>query len=94
MAPEARTRASNIWIVVGILLAAIRLYDFFFNGKHAYDLISGIGLILVAIGAYLNGFQTLEAIANSGKKSVVNGYTFALIGFSLAIASMVFKFTA
>lgn len=49
-------------------------------------------MVLVAVGAYFDGFQTLEAIANSGKKSVVNGYAFALIGLSLGISAMVFKY--
>ncbi|MBZ4187140.1 hypothetical protein K7B09_12495 [Thermomonas sp. RSS23] len=94
MAVATRTRESNIWIFIGLLLTTMRFVDYFFYGKHVYDLIAGTGFVLVTIGAYLNGFQTLEAITNSGKKSVVNGYAFALIGMGLAIAAMVVKYMA
>ena len=94
MAVTSRTRQSNIWIFIGLMLTVMRFSDYFFSGRHAYDLIAGSGFILVTIGAYLNGFQTLEAITNSGKKSVVNGYALALIGISLAISSMVIKYSA
>ena len=92
MAVATRTRQSNIWIFIGLILTAMRFVDYFFSGRHAYDLIAGVGFIIVTAGAYLNGFQTLEAITNSGKKSVVNGYAFALVGLSVAFASMAFKY--
>ena len=92
MAVATRTRESNIWILIGLILTAMRFVDYFFSGRHAYDLIAGAGFVLVTVGAYLNGFQTLEAITSSGKKSVVNGYAFALVGMSLAVAAMAFKY--
>lgn len=89
-----RTRQSNIWVFIGLMFTVMRFSEYFFYGKHVHDLIAGIGFILVTIGAYLNGFQTLEAITNSGKKSVISGYAFALVGVSLAIASMVIEHSA
>ena len=91
IATKTRTRQSNLWIFIGLMIAAMRFADYFLSGRHTYDLVAGVGMVLVAVGAYLDGFQTLEAIASSGKKSVVNGYAFALIGLSLAISAMVFK---
>jgi len=72
----------------------MRFVDYFFGGRHAYDLIAGTGFVLVTVGAYLNGFQTLEAITHSGRKSVVNGYALILVGMSLAVAAMAFKYIA
>ncbi|QDQ73552.1 hypothetical protein FNZ56_06530 [Pseudoluteimonas lycopersici] len=78
---------------MGILFGALRFIDFFFYGRHLYDLIAGSGFLIVAIGAYLNGFQTLEALSTSGKKSSINGYAFALIGFVLVVVSMIIKYS-
>ena len=78
---------------MGIMFGILRFIDFLFYGKHLHDLIATLGFLMVAIGAYLNGFQTLEAISTSGKKSSVNGYAFALIGFSLVVVSMVVKYS-
>ena len=93
VAIDARTRDSKILAVVGALLGILRFVDFLFDGKHLYDLVATAGFLIVAIGAYLNGFQTLEAIAASGKKSSANGYAFALIGVALIVVSMILKYS-
>ena len=92
MAIGLRTRESKIWVAIGIMLGALRLVDYFVYGKQLHDVIAALGFFIVALGAYLNGFQTLDAISASGNKSSVNGYAFALVGFGLIVVSMFVKY--
>jgi hypothetical protein len=92
MSAEGTSKQSKIWIFLGAMLAALHVVDFIFCGHHAYDLIAGAGFVLAAIGACFNGVQTLEAIATSGKQSVVNGYAFAVAGCFLVVVSIVLKY--
>lgn len=92
MSSIARTRDSNVWTALGAILAVIHVVDFFFYGRHAYDLVAGLGFALTSIGAYLNGFQKFATVADSREKSVVGGYVLALAGIGSVIAGMLMKY--
>ena len=92
MSAAIRTPQSRLLLIVGVLLAIVRFVDFFFYGRHAYDLVGGIGFIAVAAGAYFDGFRTLEAVTTSGRRAMARGYALAILGVILVIASMLLKY--
>ena len=85
---------SKLWVLLGLSMTISRSVDYFQDGRHAYDLIAASGFLLIAMGAGLDAFRTLDDVARSRNSSVVLGYAITAAGLAVVIASFFVKYLA
>jgi hypothetical protein len=95
----ARPAGGRVLTVVATLLAATHMVDFIFYGMHAHDALGGIGMALIAHGAYHGVLGTGAAVvvpadqaAKPAGGTTARARSAAVLGVSLVIASVVFKY--
>jgi hypothetical protein len=100
MEATARPTGARILTIVAALVGAVRMADFIFHGRHAHDALDGIGMALIAHGAWHGVFgnatdvATAAGQATSGPAARVTARarTASVLGVSLVIASIFAKY--
>ena len=88
-APPAR--GTRILTAVATLLAASHMFDFIFNGRAAHDLLTAIGMALIAHAAYYDGFRPIAELKQP-TGAAAGAYWSSILGVSLVIAGLIFKY--
>jgi hypothetical protein len=91
MAWSKNPTSAKVFIVVATILSAVNLVDFFFYGRHLYDLLGGVGFGLWAFGTYRNGHRKLPEASQDPAFSKAAYYASAA-ALVLVVASLVMRF--